>query len=118
MSEYVMLLIGEHSRGITFKVYVQPRSSVNKIVGVHVDVLKIKLTAPPVGGAANKMCIKFLSKRMGVPKSSLEILSGHTGRTKRLLFKFENGKFEISASLELLRVAPRICAPIESKQGV
>ncbi|MBW1752297.1 MAG: DUF167 domain-containing protein, partial [Deltaproteobacteria bacterium] len=53
-----MLDIQENSDGITFKVYIQPRSSKNMIAGLHGDALKIKLKAPPVDGAANKMCIE------------------------------------------------------------
>ncbi len=49
------------------------------------DVLKVKLTAPPVNNAANRMSIKFLAKALGVPKSSLEIVSGHTSRNKQVL---------------------------------
>ena len=83
-----MSLVEEIPEGIAFRVYVQPRSSKNRIVGCHGDALKITLKAPPVGGAANKMCIQFLAKTLGVAKSSLEILSGDTGRTKRLLLRY------------------------------
>ena len=85
-----MSLVEEIPEGITFRVYVQPRSSKNRIVGCHGDALKITLKAPPVGGAANKMCIQFLAKTLGMPKSSLEILSGDTGRTKRLLLRYSD----------------------------
>ena len=90
-----MLFIQENSRGVKFKVFVQPRSSKNMITGLHGDALKIKLTAPPVDNAANKMCIKFLSKSLQVSKSSIEIISGHTSRTKMVLFRFKD---EIKAS--------------------
>lgn len=83
-----MPFIEENSSGIQFKIFVQPRSSKNAISGLHGDALKIKLTAPPVDNAANKMCIQFLAKALKVPKSSLEILSGHTGRTKRVLLRY------------------------------
>jgi uncharacterized protein (TIGR00251 family) len=83
-----MLSLQETPKGIAFRIHVQPRSSKNEIVGLHGDALKIKLTAPPVGGVANKMCLTYLSKCLGVSKSSLEILSGHTGRTKRILLKY------------------------------
>ena len=83
-----MLPIQESAEGISFTVFVQPRSSHNMIVGIHGSALKIKLTAPPVEGAANKQCITYLAKCLGVPKSSLEILSGHTSRAKRVLLKF------------------------------
>ena len=84
------MLIKNHSQGIVFKIFVQPRSSKNTITGLYGDAVKIRLTAPPVDGAANKMCIKFLAKSLTVPKSSLEIISGHTGRTKQVLLKSKN----------------------------
>ena len=82
-----MISIREHPRGIVFKVFVQPRSSINRIVGVYGDALKVSVTAPPVGGAANQMCIKFLAKQLGIPSHLLEIISGHTGRTKKILYR-------------------------------
>lgn len=84
-----MLSLREHPQGIVFKIFVQPRSSKNTISGVHGDAIKIKLTAPPVDNAANNMCIQHLARCLGVPKSCLEIISGHTGRTKQILFKWE-----------------------------
>ena len=82
-----MLSIQENSRGVIFKILVQPRSSKNTLAGLHDDALKIKLTAAPVNNAANWMCIKFLAKALGVPKSSLEIVSGHTSRNKQVLLR-------------------------------
>ena len=46
--------------------------------------VKIRLTAPPVDGAANEALIEFLSKALDLAKSQVEILSGHTGRDKRV----------------------------------
>ena len=80
-----MVSIRKSSRGVIFKVLVQPRSSKNMLAGLHNDALKIKLTAPPVNNAANRMSIEFLAKALGVPKSSLEIVSGHTSRNKQVL---------------------------------
>lgn len=79
--------IRDHPQGIIFKIYVQPRSSKNRITGLHGDAVKIKLTAPPIDGAANKMCIQYLAKCLDVKKSSLDILTGHTGRTKHVLLR-------------------------------
>jgi uncharacterized protein (TIGR00251 family) len=62
------------------------------IVGLHDDALKIKLTAPPVDNAANKMCIKFLAKRLGVSNFRIEIISGHTSRTKQVLLRSDQPK--------------------------
>lgn len=81
------LAMQEKSEGIVFKIFAQPRSAKNAVAGIHGDALKIKLTAPPVDGAANEMCIKYLSKCLGVSKSSLEIMTGQTGRTKQILVR-------------------------------
>lgn len=74
--------IQEHPDGVVLKIKVQPRASRNKIAGVIGDALKLMLTAPPVDGEANAACVDFFSDLFGVPKKSIQILSGHTGRTK------------------------------------
>ncbi|MGW8187748.1 MAG: DUF167 domain-containing protein [Desulfobacterales bacterium] len=84
--------IKPHPEGLVLKIFVLPRSSKNMLAGRHGDALKIKLTAPPVEGAANKMCITFLARLLGLPKSSLQIVSGCTGRTKRVLVRPKNSK--------------------------
>ena len=66
----------------TIKVRVNPRSSRNQITGWQDDVLSIKLTAPPVEGAANKACIEFLADQLGVKKSQIVLVSGDTSRNK------------------------------------
>ena len=87
-----MLFIKENTYGVKFRVFVQPRSSRNMIAGLHGDALKIKLTAPPVDNAANKMCIGFLAKSLQVSKSSIDIISGHTSRTKMILLRYMDEK--------------------------
>lgn len=79
-----MFVIEEKDGDLLFRIFVQPKSSKNVISGIHGDALKVKITAPPVDGAANAMCIKFFAKLFGVSKSSLEIASGQTGRNKRI----------------------------------
>jgi uncharacterized protein len=85
-----MPFLQDNINGIILNIFIQPRSSKNRVTGRHGDALKIKITAPPVGGAANKMCIQYLSKWLDIPKSSIEIISGHTGRTKRVLLRLGN----------------------------
>lgn len=58
------------------------------VSGLYGDALKIKLTAPPVDGAANKMCIQFFAKLFGVSKSSIEIIAGQSSRSKVLKVDF------------------------------
>ncbi len=64
------------------KVYLQPKSSKNEIVGPFRDGIKIKVTAPPVEGKANEALIRFLAKELGISMSSIEILKGHRSREK------------------------------------
>lgn len=78
------LYLKKEADAITFKVHVQPRSSKNRVVGLWGDALKIKLTAPPVDGSANAMCLKFLSDLLKVPKSAFHIISGKSGRQKKI----------------------------------
>jgi len=79
-----MLTTKQTPDGVTFTVKVLPRSSRNEIVGEQEGMLRVKLTAPPVEGAANKMLVNFLSSKLKVSKSSVTILSGETGRTKTI----------------------------------
>ena len=73
--------------GVEVFLYVQPRASRNKVVGLQGEELKVALTAPPVAGAANKACCLFLAKLCGLPRSYVKIISGETSRHKRLLLK-------------------------------
>ena len=65
-------------------VRVVPRSSRSEIVGEHDGALKIKLTSPPVDGAANAELIALIAKKLGVPRSDVEITSGESSKTKQL----------------------------------
>lgn len=63
-------------------VHVNPRSSRNQISGWQEDVLSIKLTAPPVDGAANKASVEFLADCLRIRKSQVSLVSGETSRDK------------------------------------
>ena len=71
--------------GVIVSLYIQPRASKNEIVGQQGDALKVRLTSPPVEGAANKLCSEFIAKLCGVAKSDVSICSGEKSRQKRLL---------------------------------
>jgi len=75
----------KHKDGLLIKVYVQSRAAKNAVAGLHGGALKLRLTAPPVDGAANRMCIQFLAKKLHIPKSALQIENGHTSRIKTIL---------------------------------
>ncbi len=98
-----MFVINKNNDGLTFKVVVQPRSSSNMIVGIYNDAIKIKITAAPVDGAANSMCINFLAKLLKIPKSSINIISGQNSRTKKILIKYkDNNLLKNKALIESL----------------
>jgi len=63
-------------------VRVTPKSSANEVTGVRGEAICIKLTAPPVDGAANSALIKLVAEKLGVPKSRVRLLSGERGRNK------------------------------------
>lgn len=65
-------------------IHVQPRASKNEIVGIHGDSLKVRLTSPPVEGAANSLLVEFMAKKLGLPKSRIELISGEKSRHKTL----------------------------------
>ena len=62
--------------------HVQPRSSASGVAGRHGDALKVRLAAPPVGGAANEELVRFLAERLGVPRRAIHLVAGRTGRRK------------------------------------
>jgi uncharacterized protein len=77
-----MLAIHEFAAGITFAVKIHPRAKKNAITGKLGGALKVSLTLPPVDGRANEACIEFFAKLLKVPRSSVTIASGQTGRNK------------------------------------
>ena len=64
-------------------VRVLPRASRNEIAEVMADgTVKIRLTAAPVDGEANKQLIRFLAAALKIPASRIEIIAGAAGRQK------------------------------------
>ncbi|TLY36406.1 MAG: DUF167 domain-containing protein [Nitrospirae bacterium] len=72
-------VVGPH---VTLSLRVQPRASRNAVVGWTGDTLNVRLTAPPVEGAANVACLEFLADLLDLPQSQFEILRGSRSRTK------------------------------------
>lgn len=72
----------EHSAGVTFSVRVVPRASRSEMAGVQDGVLRIRIAAPPVDGAANRELIKFLSKQLKVPQAAVTLVTGNNSKHK------------------------------------
>lgn len=69
---------------LVLRLYVQPKASRDKIVGLHNEELKIAITAPPVDGKANAHITKYLSKQFKVAKGAISIEKGELGRHKQV----------------------------------
>jgi uncharacterized protein (TIGR00251 family) len=69
--------------GAAMTLHVTPKARKNEISGILADgTLKVRLTAPPVEGAANKALLELLAKVLGVRAGALEIIGGEKGRDK------------------------------------
>lgn len=77
-----VFLVTETQGAVTFQVRVTPRAKRTEIVGAMQGVLRVKLAAPPVEGAANEALVKFLAAQLGVRVAQVEILAGQTARVK------------------------------------
>ena len=82
-----MISLKESKKGLTFDIQVIPHASRAEIAGVQEGAFKVKVTAPPVEGAANEACIKLLAKELGLKKSQMEISSGTKSRKKTVMIK-------------------------------
>jgi uncharacterized protein (TIGR00251 family) len=72
---------GKHGAAITIRV--TPRARKTEFSGILADgTLRVRVSAPPVEGKANKALIKFLADVLGVHKNRIEIVAGETGLDK------------------------------------
>jgi uncharacterized protein len=72
------------ANGVVLSVKLQPRAKANEIEGPLGNELKIKITAPPVDGAANEALLRFLAKRLGRQRASIQLLQGKTSQHKKV----------------------------------
>ena len=70
----------------TLKVRVVPRAARTEFAGRLGDAVRVRLTAPPVEGAANAALVDYVAKALGVRRSEVSIVSGEKGREKVLGF--------------------------------
>ena len=68
--------------GVRIRLHIQPRAARTELAGVFGDALKVRLKSPPVDGAANDELVRFLAETLGVPRTGVELVSGHSGRRK------------------------------------
>jgi uncharacterized protein (TIGR00251 family) len=77
-------MIRQTAAGVELDVRVIPRAGRTEVAGLRHDAILIRLTAPPVEGAANDALVEFVAGWLGVPRRSVRIVSGERTRRKRL----------------------------------
>jgi len=78
----VALDLRDTGDGFTLRVRVRPRASRDALSGEREGALVVRLTAPPVEGAANEALARFLGKTLGVAPSAVRVVTGTAGRNK------------------------------------
>ncbi len=79
-------MLKETKNGIILTLRISPNASKNEIIKEDSGI-KVKITAQPIDGKANKALIEFLSKQFKIPKSYFEIIRGETAKDKTILIK-------------------------------
>lgn len=72
---------------LILRVKAQPKASKDEFAEVLDNRLKIRITAPPTDGKANKHLIKFLAVQFKVSKSQIELIAGESARDKRFMIR-------------------------------
>lgn len=89
--------------GVTLKVRVQPNASRDQVVGYQEDTLRLRVTAPPLGGKANAAVVSLLAGTLGIPRGRVRILHGHGSREKLVMVESLSAQ-EVSHRLSPLLV--------------
>jgi uncharacterized protein (TIGR00251 family) len=76
------LMIEEVDGGVAFTAKIVPAGSQTCLCGLLGGMLKIKVSAPPEKGKANKCLLEFLAKKLGVKKTGVSIISGRNSKVK------------------------------------
>lgn len=71
--------------GTSMRLRVKPGARADSIEGVHGGALKIRVTAPPERGKANRAVLELLADRLGVPLAAVELIAGASSPDKTVL---------------------------------
>lgn len=78
-------LSSQSDGSLLLTIHVQPRAAQNQIAGLQGEALKLRLSAPPVDGKANRAVLAFLADLFSLPRSALRLKSGQQSRQKTVL---------------------------------
>jgi uncharacterized protein (TIGR00251 family) len=82
-----MIAVADHPEGCVLPVRAQPGARKNAVGGEHAGALKVAVTAPPEDGRANDALVEVLRKHLGLKRSQIELIAGHTSREKKFLIR-------------------------------
>ncbi len=99
-----MISIKDTASGATFSVRVHPRARKTAVTGELGDSLKLAITAPPVEGKANEACIRFFAELLNVPRTSVSIAAGESGRNKVIRVASLNAE-QVRRRLQQIQIA-------------
>lgn len=85
MTQYIFTFLTQKGNETLLSAYIQPKAGKNELAGIFQERLKIRICAPPVEGEANRECINFLSKTLGISKSEITLVRGDQSRQKTFL---------------------------------
>ena len=83
-ADQILINFTENDGAVIFTIRVVTRASKSEVVGEVEGNLKVRISAPPVDGAANEEVVRLLAKTFGVAKANVEIVAGQTSKTKRI----------------------------------
>jgi uncharacterized protein (TIGR00251 family) len=89
--------------GVLVRIKVNPRSSRDEITDLESDPVRVKLTAPPVEGEANRALIQFVARSVRVPKRDVEVVSGEKSRHKTIRIRGRKLSEVIDCLLDAVR---------------
>ena len=79
----------QNTQGVVVRFHVQQKASKTEVVGTFGEGensrLKIRISSPPVDGAANEELLRFIKKITGLPNNCIHLIRGDTSRSKDLL---------------------------------
>ena len=82
-----MIVVAEHAEGCILPVRAQPGARKAGVLGEHNGALKAAVTAPPEDGRANQALVEVLREALGLKRSQVALIGGHTSRDKRFLIR-------------------------------
>jgi len=88
--------------GVRLRIHVQPRSSRAGVFGLHDGKLRVRVTAAPAGGAANRAVIDVLARWLGVPKRVLALVRGGGSKEKTVEVQTEDAEGLVRRLAELM----------------